>query len=86
MDNHIACVGGLDFSLGRWDTHNHSLADVHLTDNMSRTLWPGKDYYDTRIADVEDAADYVDCDLSITDTPRMPWHDVSLSGVDVEFH
>ncbi|KAJ7100586.1 hypothetical protein C8R43DRAFT_964073, partial [Mycena crocata] len=32
VDNHFACIGGLDLCFGRWDTHTHPLADVHPTD------------------------------------------------------
>ncbi|KAG2106164.1 uncharacterized protein F5147DRAFT_701272 [Suillus discolor] len=48
VDNHRGCVGGLDICFGRWDTHNHPLADVHPTD-WSRTLFPGQDYNNARV-------------------------------------
>jgi phospholipase D1/2 len=41
VDNHFACIGGLDLCFGRWDTHTHPLADVHPT-NFSLTLFPGQ--------------------------------------------
>ena len=77
VDNHRGCVGGLDLCFGRWDTHNHPLADVHLTD-WSRTLFPGQDYNNARVLDFEHVDNYVSNAVSIMETPRMPWHDVSI--------
>ncbi|KAK0243927.1 phospholipase D [Armillaria nabsnona] len=81
VDNHYACIGGLDLCFGRWDTHNHPLADVHPTD-FSRTLFPGQDYNNARIMDFKDVRWYASNTLSILESARMPWHDVhmSLSG------
>lgn len=77
MDNHVAAIGGLDLCFGRWDTHNHPLADVHPT-GFERTLFPGQDYNNARVTDFKDVKDYVGSTVSILETPRMPWHDVSL--------
>jgi phospholipase D1/2 len=52
VDNHRACVGGLDICFGRWDTHTHPLADVHPT-SFDRTLFPGQDYNNARILDFQ---------------------------------
>lgn len=76
VDNHAACIGGLDLCFGRWDTHNHPLADAHPTD-FARTLFPGQDYNDARYLDFQDVQNYVSNAVSILETPRMPWHDVS---------
>lgn len=78
MDNHRACVGGLDICFGRWDTHTHPLADVHPTD-FERTLFPGQDYNNARVLDFKDVQNYVSNGLSIIETARMPWHDVSAA-------
>jgi phospholipase D1/2 len=78
VDNHFACIGGLDLCFGRWDTNTHPLADVHPTD-FSRTLFPGQDYNNARVMDFHNVYDYASNTLSILDTARMPWHDVSLS-------
>ena len=78
VDNHRACVGGLDICFGRWDTHNHPLADVHPTD-WSRTLFPGQDYNNARVLDFQNVDNYVSNAVSIMETPRMPWHDVSYN-------
>ncbi len=75
VDNHYACIGGLDLCFGRWDTHNHPLADVHPTD-FSRTLFPGQDYNNARIMDFKDVRWYASNTLSILESARMPWHDV----------
>ncbi|KAG2144421.1 uncharacterized protein EDB93DRAFT_1153427 [Suillus bovinus] len=78
VDNHRGCVGGLDMCLGRWDTHNHPLADVHPTD-WSRTLFPGQDYNNARVLDFQNVDNYVSNAVSIMETPRMPWHDVHMT-------
>lgn len=77
VDNHFACIGGLDLCFGRWDTNSHPLADVHPTD-FSRTLFPGQDYNNARIMDFQNVSNYASNALSISDSARMPWHDVSL--------
>ncbi|KAF6747521.1 phospholipase D [Ephemerocybe angulata] len=78
VDNHWAAVGGLDLCFGRWDTHNHPLADVHPTD-FSLTLFPGQDYNNARIMDFKDVYNYASNTLSILDSARMPWHDVHMT-------
>ena len=77
VDNRVAAIGGVDLCYGRWDTHSHPLADVHPT-GFERTLFPGQDYNNARVADFKDVKDYVGGTVSILETPRMPWHDVSL--------
>ena len=81
VDNHFAAIGGLDLCFGRWDTHTHPLADVHPT-NFSATLFPGQDYNNARVMDFKEVSNYVSNTLSILDTARMPWHDVSLSTLE----
>ncbi|KAH9929263.1 phospholipase D [Fomitopsis serialis] len=78
VDNHRACVGGLDICFGRWDTHTHPLADVHPTD-FTRTLFAGQDYNNARVLDFKDVQNYVSNGLSIIETARMPWHDVHMT-------
>ena len=77
VDNHRACIGGLDICFGRWDTKNHPLADAHPT-NFERTLFPGQDYNNARILDFQNVSNYVGETISILQSPRMPWHDVRL--------
>ncbi|KZT40944.1 phospholipase D/nuclease [Sistotremastrum suecicum HHB10207 ss-3] len=78
VDNHRACVGGLDLCFGRWDTHTHPLADVHPTD-FSLTLFPGQDYNNARLLDFQHVDNYVSNAISILESPRMPWHDVHMT-------
>ncbi|TCD64375.1 hypothetical protein EIP91_004206 [Steccherinum ochraceum] len=78
VDNHRACIGGLDLCFGRWDTNTHPLADVHPTD-FSRTLFPGQDYNNARVMDFKEVTDYLNTGISVSDTPRMPWHDVHMT-------
>ncbi|KAJ7758051.1 hypothetical protein B0H16DRAFT_1885472 [Mycena metata] len=81
VDNHYACIGGLDLCFGRWDTHTHPLADVHPTD-FSQTLFPGQDYNNARVMDFQNVWMYASNTLSGLESARMPWHDVhmTLSG------
>ncbi|KAJ7127892.1 hypothetical protein C8R44DRAFT_100509 [Mycena epipterygia] len=81
VDNHYACIGGLDLCFGRWDTHTHPLADVHPTD-FSLTVFPGQDYNNARIMDFQNVYNYASNALSSLESARMPWHDVhmTLSG------
>ncbi|GJJ14448.1 hypothetical protein Clacol_008712 [Clathrus columnatus] len=80
VDNHRASIGGLDLCFGRWDTHNHPLADLHPTD-FARTLFPGQDYNNARVLDFQHVDNYVSNQISIQDTTRMPWHDVHMTIV-----
>ncbi|KAH7100350.1 phospholipase D/nuclease [Auriculariales sp. MPI-PUGE-AT-0066] len=80
VDNHRATVGGLDACFGRWDTHNHPMGDAHPTE-FRRTLFPGQDYNNARIKDFESVHEFVSNQVSILDTGRMPWHDVSTTIV-----
>ncbi|OJT05426.1 Phospholipase D1 [Trametes pubescens] len=78
VDNRMACIGGLDLCFGRWDTHNHPLADVHPT-NPEDTLFPGQDYNNARIMDFANVPNYVSNGLSAIESARMPWHDVHMT-------
>ncbi|KAF7314957.1 Phospholipase [Mycena indigotica] len=78
VDNHYACIGGLDLCFGRWDTHTHPLADFHPTD-LSLTLFPGQDYNNGRIMDFQNVYNYASNALSNLENARMPWHDVHMT-------
>ena len=56
--------------------------DIHPT-GFERTLFPGQDYNNARVMDFKDVKDYFAGTVSILDTPRMPWHDVSLTMIVV---
>jgi phospholipase D1/2 len=75
VDNHRACIGGLDICFGRWDTQNQPLTDAHPTD-FSRTIFPGQDFNNDRITDYHNVSDYVNENISVLESPRMPWQDV----------
>lgn len=75
VDQHRACIGGLDLCFGRWDTHTHPLADVHPT-HFAETLFPGQDYNNARVLDFQEVKQYANNGISVLDTARMPWHDV----------
>ena len=78
VDGHIAFMGGLDLCYGRWDTHQHSIADAHPGD-LDQIIFPGQDYNNARIMDFQNVFNYASNGLSILDSARMPWHDVSLA-------
>lgn len=75
VDNHFACIGGLDLCYGRWDTQTHPLADVHPSD-WNQTMFPGQDYNNARIMDFKDVNQFASNTLSVLESARMPWHDV----------
>lgn len=92
MDNHFACVGGLDACFGRWDTHNQYVTFTEaafvtntgisspLADvhptDFSRTLFAGQDYNNGRVLDFQQVDNFVSNQLNIMEIARMPWHDV----------
>lgn len=76
IDNALAFVGGIDLSFGRWDTHQHAMADVHS--NMADDIFPGQDYNNNRILDFQTVQDWQTNALDKVEYPRMPWHDVSM--------
>ncbi|KAG8686746.1 hypothetical protein FRC11_008434 [Ceratobasidium sp. 423] len=78
VDNIRACVGGLDVCFGRWDTHNHPLADCHPTD-VSRTLFPGQDYNNARVLDFHQVDNYESTRMSRLEIGRMPLHDIHMT-------
>lgn len=48
VDGTIAFMGGLDLCYGRWDTHQHPIADAHPGD-LDRIVFPGQDFNNARI-------------------------------------
>lgn len=79
VDNTIACIGGLDICYGRWDTQLHPLSDVHPRQALERTLFPGQDYNNARVADFAHVDDFLSNQQSSLRMGRMPWHDVHIS-------
>ena len=61
---------------GRWDTNSHPIADVHPGD-VDALIFPGQDYNNARILDFQQVDKYAGNTLSILESARMPWHDVS---------
>ncbi|RUP45335.1 hypothetical protein BC936DRAFT_148300 [Jimgerdemannia flammicorona] len=77
VDTRVAFIGGLDACFGRWDTHDHSLADFHPA-TLKKEIWPGQDYNNARYKDFSEVEKW---DLELIDKrsiARMPWHDVSV--------
>ena len=56
------------------------MADCHPTE-FKRTLFAGQDYNNSRIKDFQEVQDFASNQLSILETGRMPWHDVSCTMV-----
>ncbi|KXS09244.1 phospholipase D/nuclease [Gonapodya prolifera JEL478] len=78
VDNRVAFMGGLDACFGRWDTHDHAIADVHPS-NPDSLIFPGQDYNNARVFDFEgvDKWDHNQLDRNLA--PRMSWSDISVS-------
>ncbi|KAI0198117.1 phospholipase D/nuclease [Astrocystis sublimbata] len=77
IDYNMAFIGGLDLCFGRWDNHQHALADVH-PEGVANEVWPGQDFNNNRIMDFQNVNDWKQNELSKADYGRMPWHDVAM--------
>ncbi|TGJ83625.1 hypothetical protein E0Z10_g5143 [Xylaria hypoxylon] len=77
IDYAMAFIGGLDLCFGRWDNHQHALADVH-PEGVANEIWPGQDFNNNRIMDFQKVQDWKQNELTKADYGRMPWHDVSM--------
>lgn len=77
VDGRVAFMGGLDMCYGRWDTHQHSIADVH--ENPADNVFHGQDYNNARVLDFTDVAHPDQNKLDRTQTSRMGWSDVAVS-------
>jgi len=77
IDYEIAFIGGLDLCFGRYDIHEHPLADAHPGD-LDEDVWPGQDFNNSRIMDFKNVDDWLNNELSKTEYARMPWHDVAV--------
>ncbi|EAW14505.1 putative phospholipase D (PLD) [Aspergillus clavatus NRRL 1] len=78
IDGRIAFMGGLDMCFGRWDTHQHAIADVHPT-NLDDIVFPGQDYNNARVLDFQDVVHWEKNQLNRERTSRMGWSDISVS-------
>ena len=81
-------VGGLDLCFGRWDSPEHVLIDdkplgfeegVDGKTIDDPQVWPGKDYSNPRIRDFFELDKPYEDMYDRKQTPRMPWHDVSMT-------
>jgi phospholipase D1/2 len=77
IDYQTAFIGGLDLCYGRWDTHQHSMSDIHPS-GIENEVWPGQDYNNNRIMDFHSVEDWNQNQLSKAEYGRMPWHDVGM--------
>ncbi|KAJ2905464.1 hypothetical protein MKZ38_005340 [Zalerion maritima] len=80
VDYQTAFIGGLDLCFGRWDTHQHPLADAH-PEGVANEVWPGQDFNNNRIMDFKNVQDWKQNELSKAEYGRMPWHDVAMGLV-----
>jgi len=87
IDNTVGFVGGLDLCFGRWDCPEHILVDdkpsgfdegLKGQTVEDPQVWPGKDYSNPRIHDFFELDKPYEDMYDRTQTPRMPWHDVSM--------
>lgn len=94
IDYEMAFIGGLDLCFGRWDMHQHPLADLHPT-GVEDNIWPGQDFNNNRIMDFQvcsiapsrkfttanspqNVQDWRQNELNKSENGRMPWHDVAM--------
>ncbi|PWY90660.1 phospholipase PldA [Aspergillus heteromorphus CBS 117.55] len=77
IDYALAFIGGIDLCFGRWDAHQHPLADVHPS-NLRNEVFPGQEFNNNRIMDFQSVGDWQANELSKADYGRMPWHDVAM--------
>ncbi|SPO01404.1 related to phospholipase D [Cephalotrichum gorgonifer] len=77
VDYNVAFIGGLDLCFGRWDMHQHPLADLHPT-GAEDNIFPGQDMNNNRIKDFAGVDDWRQNELNKAEDGRMPWHDVSM--------
>ncbi|KAF2010448.1 phospholipase-like protein PldA [Aaosphaeria arxii CBS 175.79] len=80
IDYAMAFIGGLDMCYGRWDNHQHPLADVHPS-GVQNEIFPGQDYNNNRIMDFQTVEDWKSNALDKSDYGRMPWHDVAMGVI-----
>ena len=79
IDGKTAFMGGLDLCFGRWDVHQHPIADCH-PGNLDDIVFPGQDWNNARIADFQDVAHWDAHNvLDRKTSSRMGWSDVSIS-------
>lgn len=80
IDYNVAFIGGLDLCFGRWDNHQHPLADVH-PEGIATEIWPGQDFNNNRVMDFQSVNDWKSNELSKAEYGRMPWHDVAMGVI-----
>jgi phospholipase D1/2 len=80
IDYNTAFIGGLDLCFGRWDNHQHPLADVHPA-GVATEVWPGQDFNNNRVMDFQSVDNWKSNELSKAEYGRMPWHDVAMGVV-----
>jgi len=89
IDQKRAFVGGIDLCMGRFDSHSHPLKDI--PDSEGQTIFPGKDYSNSRIKDFLEVDNYKAELIDRNTTPRMPWQDIHAfvegeSAQDLGYH
>lgn len=80
IDYNLAFIGGLDLCFGRWDNHQHVLADAHPA-GVDKEIFPGQDWNNNRIMDFQSVQDWKSNEVSKADYGRMPWHDVAMGVI-----
>ncbi|KAK5998229.1 Phospholipase D1 [Cladobotryum mycophilum] len=80
IDYAMAFIGGLDLCFGRWDAHQHPLADIH-PEGVAEEIWPGQDFNNNRVKDFQNVQDWQLNELSKAEYGRMPWHDVAMAVI-----
>lgn len=79
IDHALAFIGGIDLCFGRWDPHQHPLADVHP--NTLSDIFPGQEFNNNRIMDFQTVEQWQANELNRGEYARMPWHDVAMGVI-----
>ncbi|KAL4469400.1 hypothetical protein ABPG74_004653 [Tetrahymena malaccensis] len=82
IDQQIGYLGGLDLCYGRFDTQNHHLCDLPVSQETEQTVFfPGIDYSNARFKDFENVKNHTVSNIDRQKQIRMPWHDVAMKVV-----
>jgi phospholipase D1/2 len=72
IDDKHAFAGGVDFSTGRFDWHEH-----HVVDPEAKYWW-GIDFYAPQVKKTDQTTDPDQVIVDQSNITRMPWHDIQM--------
>ena len=74
IDQKVGYLGGVDLCWGRYDDNSHKLFEKGSND--VELNWPGIEYNNVRINDIENVDEVKKESVDRKEYPRMPWHDI----------